>query len=118
MPRKKYPVSTGDVFFNVCPEAFVREGSVILFFAEGPELVPEDDYYRHYRTQLNDYVEHFLEVLRLLQLQEFVYKYQVSCAAYGQPFCNSLDYSEDYGFYYLYHSYFLSSVDSCYYSIF
>ena len=47
-----------------------------------------------YRTELNNYVEHFVECFTRFEIYKFVKKYKVPRRAYGKPLGNTFNYTE------------------------
>ena len=63
---------------------------------KGIELVEENDDDRQNGAQLDDHIEHGLEFLGGLELDEFVQQDDVTGGGHGQPFGDALDDAEEH----------------------
>ena len=87
-----------DVAFDVGAKAIGFQGMGIVFLSEGEQFreVQHDD--RHDGAELNDHLEHFLEFLRDIELEKFVYEDHVTGTADRQPFRDTFHDTKDDGF--------------------
>ena len=64
---------------------------LIFLHIKRPDLVPEQNDYRQDSSQLNDNIKHIEEAFTgLLKRNQTLHQDQMSCAADGQPFCDTL----------------------------
>ena len=72
-----------DISLYHLAEGCLVERMGIAFSTEWPELFPENDNNSHYGAELYDNIEHFLEFIRLVEIQEFLHKDKMSRTADG-----------------------------------